>query len=938
MKKCLTKMMILIAIVTAKVSVDDIQEVVVSTIRKDLHSSILNPIFGYLFESTKSLENFRFFSPYIETEKNGSFRDFSKDSSNDEATKLVIDLFPSTDGVLDCFTNSNENLLFKFQKDKSSNIQEWASKFNEILETVNKTECSNCNKIFDMNLIRLLTIQAFIINALDTKEELKQFVQLICTPEHANVYAFHSKFKIAKAISQIHRESNFQFPYFKLNQPTQNSFFCIFDRNSDGRNSESFYSDPVSIQVLNICNILLYDSVRKCYSFQHLAESSNLRKFYERHANPTDLTPELKKDWARVIQNLSDSEKVKENDILKTHEIKYTDDKRTQLRRGVINLMNVLIKLYGIDHINFWESFDGNSLTFKLQKLFSLIKPNFEYREVKIMADDSQLKKVETEKDEDFEGSFNLIIKVSRLHEIEIEITNSKKFVNVYISKHYKSYRFSQIDISKIKAGESILLELFSTYIALSQDKFVSQDRGTITSSNFFGRIFFCGSIKTDKKLLEILIYIFNSLKEAQLSEAVSIPNIVSAKKLVKLILKSVDLTNSELRKVFLPVLFISPDLKPDEVLPGFIESLNFKNSDFAVHWKSKISELRPKNFTIDFDQFRYENLPILLYVLLKDSDADEVHFSRIKPEYQEKIFEKLKRLEDLKVLDLSGNQLTERRVRDLNNLLFKFRNLKALNLSGNQLNYTGIVIIEPFLKELKHLKNIDFSLNNISNESREILGNILKNFQNLENINLSQNQLDPENLGWIINEIPYENQIKHLDVSNNNLNQETFSDFSSAIIALWRLNSLNCSRSALTSDSLEELLKYISTMNHLKHLDLSNNRFSYEDRYQANFKNAMEDLKKIKSLTHFDFSENKRLNEEGCRLLMTSISELPNIEVLKLSNLNFNSESIDILYSFIQNSQNLKLLNLSKINISKDELEKIKDGAATKNFKLIRD
>lgn len=61
---------------------------------------------------------------------------------------------------------------------------------------------------------------------------------------------------------------------------------------------------------------------------------------------------------SKVIQGLDDF-KNKDESIYQLHKIVYLKDKRNEIDTGLINMINVLIKICNLDHQEIWKDFEG---------------------------------------------------------------------------------------------------------------------------------------------------------------------------------------------------------------------------------------------------------------------------------------------------------------------------------------------------------------------------------------------------------------------------------------------------------------------------------------------------------------------------------------------------------------------------------------------------
>ena len=115
---------LLCSVVYSKLDVRQIEQSL-----KDLNfdiklSSDENPISGFLFESTGTLYNLRFYSPSLKYGMNNGKRVYADDTSDDPFIKSVIMLFPSHTGILSHEHAAKDSFITKFKSfDKKKCIE-----------------------------------------------------------------------------------------------------------------------------------------------------------------------------------------------------------------------------------------------------------------------------------------------------------------------------------------------------------------------------------------------------------------------------------------------------------------------------------------------------------------------------------------------------------------------------------------------------------------------------------------------------------------------------------------------------------------------------------------------------------------------------------------------------------------------------------------------
>lgn len=84
----------------------------------------------------------------------------------------------------------------------------------------------------------------------------------------------------------------------------------------------------------------------------------------------------MRKEWSRVVQGLSNF-KNNDNSKFKLHKIIYLKGKRNELYIGMINMMNVLIKIFNLDHGKIWKDLkEKDDIVSILEILISIITKN----------------------------------------------------------------------------------------------------------------------------------------------------------------------------------------------------------------------------------------------------------------------------------------------------------------------------------------------------------------------------------------------------------------------------------------------------------------------------------------------------------------------------------------------------------------------------------
>ena len=194
-------MLVLISTAFSKLEIEDIESTFLEVFKEDpksARSSIFNPLFGSIFQAAGAVENIRLYGPGITIKENNGKRKHADDKSNDAATNLTILLFPSPSSGSTDVSTDDDSFASLFDKDRDGMIRYTASMFMSILtgashiDTSEKSEYVNkaCTLFEEYSIIKgkstfkdkdvqLMIIHAFIVDFLNSKEDLAKYLKII---------------------------------------------------------------------------------------------------------------------------------------------------------------------------------------------------------------------------------------------------------------------------------------------------------------------------------------------------------------------------------------------------------------------------------------------------------------------------------------------------------------------------------------------------------------------------------------------------------------------------------------------------------------------------------------------------------------------------------------------------------------------------------------
>lgn len=938
--------------IVTKLSLNDIKTTVHSLCNTHndkssmLSSSIVNPIFGYLFETTGALSNFRFHGPDMIISKRANVRDFSEDQSLNMFTKLFIEMFPSPTGIFTHVRNKPTNFGFKFDKFRPEGIEFLAKMFVKILKFKEKEhnvgvkeyrifrkmkrlllETKYQDKILDFRIIKLMAIHAFILNAVDSFEELEFFLSIIIENIDINdpIEIYELDCDIIDEVIKI-QEGFKEFPYSELNQPPTNIAIPIYDREKCGTyeafSQENNFSDCAEIVLLNICNCLLFNPNTLKYSIEGLDQNSDLAKFYEKHNKLFTITKDIRNDWSEVVQGLEDFKTI-DNSAYKTHMIVYLKEKRNELKSGIINMINVLIKIFKIDHKDFWSNFTGKNIDRKLKDLFDQITPSFANRTVII--ETKSFKTFNINSRTEFCGAFQLIFELPNTNKITFSVEENENHAEASISSYVRNKKYETIDLKEMLDNCELPLFMFKNYVAISQNNILRDHSYRITDCKFFERLYFLKPIHTNTQIQNVLkticdaviTYFEDNLKlRTKKHENVNISKTISNN-----MLETIDLTDPGTRSKFLPFL-LDHDLNENETIESWIKALKISDSKVYKHWEERVLKIKPKSMSLDLEKFPTSRISEL-FKTIKKCKLNKLHVSRIDKEQQETFFNYISTMTELNHLDLSSNYLTFSRAKYLIKILENLENLTSLNLWGNQIGIKGLTEISTVLQTKTKLKSLTLSYNSLNSKTLNVLPEILRNLSNLEYLDLSNNCLNSKTALEIMNALTVHSKLKYLNLSDNQLGLEGAKLISSKLCKLTNLESLDISVNFIEVTGANLILDALKNPSKITNLNISRNRL---DGNHHDFEKMANKLKDLSNLTHLDISATN-LKLRGAEFISRSLLSLPNLKKLNLSDSELNNKDCESISKAFKTLINLEDLNISKNPVNEEGAKYISEA-----------
>lgn len=766
-----------------------------------LQNSIINPIFGYLFDETGCLCNLRFYSPELQPRYSEAERIYAADESNDPFTDCLAIMFPSLTGTLNHTHNVSIGLSNNFNKDRNDGIKFFAKLFITILNDADDFVYNNRNRkrssifntlkkellqestveLFKEKDLKLSLIHAFIINILDTEEELKLYLsEILDNIDQDNIKLYNLSFDIVASIVCLNEAYN-NFPYSDLHPPPSNVQIPVYNRKNDSFDDKTLFSDCAETLLLNLCNSLFYDNETKKYNIEHLnlPEDSLLFQFYKKNNKPFTCTLSIRKEWSRIVQDLEDLDIVESNDS-KPNMISYVREAvRNELNTGIINMMSILVRICNLSANEIFADMNFNIVEQRLTLLLNKLKIPKSTLRISI----KELISVQKSGRLEFMGEVNIRIDYEVSKDVAIVLVQQDEYhaelYFVFSRSAEKQVAECIKPISAMDTGVDFPLMLLKKYMALISKELPSEERNLVCN------VFAVGPALSNNSKRNLLVKAFEVIHDKRTDE----PRISDLmKQTVELVLESADLIDYGSLTIFKPFI-----LYHHKYILGKKEEFNscrnaafvFGNEKLSDLWIEEIVAINP--YELDVSGTSLNKAALTAFCKLADCIPGLVAFSCsnifLAPDGIPKFIEFLKKMPGLQLLYLSSIKTQASIEITIAAAIKTLKALKVLNISGNNLEASDLSMILDCLPAPEELTHCNLSSNKILEVGNEfsIFLEALKRLKNLQLLNISSNNIGNSGLVRLMKCVQH---VTQLDLSETGLILEYHEKFSSEFIS----------------------------------------------------------------------------------------------------------------------------------------------------------
>ena len=278
-------------------------------------------------------------------------------------------------------------------------------------------------------------------------------------------------------------------------------------------------------------------------------------------------------------------------------------------------------------------------------------------------------------------------------------------------------------------------------------------------------------------------------------------------------------------------------------------------------------------------------------------------------------ILKVLQGFSNLKVLEITYNNITDQEADDIATVLMCNRKLKVLNLNGNNLQAIGIIKVAKSLKNLSLLSKLFISNNNISEEAAGDIADVLSCNLNLQEIDLSDNYLLTSGAIKIAEALNTTSTLIALNLSNNKITEEATDAIAAIVSCNSNLQTLYLDGSTVQIQKIADSLKHTFT---LTELSISNN-ITVEEAAD----NIAEALSHNTQLRKLNLNGNN-LQDNGVIAVAKGLQNSCHLQKLELAYNSISEEAANVMADALSCKTQLYKLNLNGNNIQAVSVKKI--------------
>ncbi|MBX9703183.1 MAG: hypothetical protein K2X39_03425 [Silvanigrellaceae bacterium] len=182
-----------------------------------------------------------------------------------------------------------------------------------------------------------------------------------------------------------------------------------------------------------------------------------------------------------------------------------------------------------------------------------------------------------------------------------------------------------------------------------------------------------------------------------------------------------------------------------------------------------------------------------------------------------------INKFQNLKSLDLSGNQLGDPSVKELaSSLIQKF--ITALNLNFKQVYHQGVKGLAQALTQNKSLTSLNLRFNRISALGMKDIAQALSHNRSLISIHLCANPIGDQGVQWLAQALSYNESLTLLDLMNNQIGNQGAQEIARTLTNNKTLTALYLVNNEIGDQGAQWLAQALTQNKSLTALDLKRN------------------------------------------------------------------------------------------------------------------
>ena len=274
---------------------------------------------------------------------------------------------------------------------------------------------------------------------------------------------------------------------------------------------------------------------------------------------------------------------------------------------------------------------------------------------------------------------------------------------------------------------------------------------------------------------------------------------------------------------------------------------------------------------------------------------------------------ETLTRMKNIRILDMSNINLSDKNIKDLLPFFQNLNFLNYINISLNNLSHISLEYLSGVFSSFEYIEHIILDQNSFGNEGIIALCQGLKK---IENVNIRTfsgfyNQIKSEGIEKLSEELKRFKNLTYLNLSTNFIFYEEMDDFVSSIKYLTNLIELNLSNNQISSEGIsyigQILPKTIQKLN-----------FSENEIYQDGFCDFGDYLNRIPDLTTLIIYGNRN-GPSGVNSLLDGLENCVYLSYLDFGCTRIEDCDIVLILKKIRKIKNIKYLNIKENNLTDD-------------------